>query len=127
MKISCRDIHKKAWLDGGPFVTKNPYPTSPMIPSIGDPYTYELIKIKCPNCNCEEGKKYAASDEVFCSECKSRISLDFIDKSFSSPLALKPSTLNAYPGSNTNNEAGGVQYHKEPYNPPSTWTGGLGK
>lgn len=122
MRISIRDKeYTKAYLGGGPYVNTVPYPTSPMIPALGDPYTYELIKIRCPECGPEKGKKYANSEEVICCGCNNRISLDFIDKSFS-PNALNPSTLNAYQGGNTNNEAGGVQYHQESPN-QDTWTG----
>jgi hypothetical protein len=119
MKISFRET--KAFLQGGPYISPIPYPTSPMIPSIGDPYTYELINIRCPECKSEKGKKYADTDTVTCCGCNSRISLDSLDKSYSD-MAITPQTLMDYMGGNTNNEQGGVFYHPESPN-QDTWTG----
>lgn len=139
MKISQRDnsnIPKVYAYVGNPYHENMPYPTNWLVPENSDPHKFAPFgdafqSRKCPECKVKllrekgDDRKMDVSNYT-CPECNSRYSIRQMMGREYGPLAMNPATLNWDSGSNTNNEAGGVFYHSEPYANQDTFSGNLG-
>jgi hypothetical protein len=119
---------REAYLQQDLFHETIPYPVNWLQPANSDPEKYDGVDAKdifCPKCNfklVKDGNKI-----LYCEKCNGRYSNPKMDKSYSQ-YATDSGLLSINQGSNVNNQAGGINYHNEPVNPPSScWTGNLGR
>jgi len=111
-----------------------PYPSNPTVPENGDPAKFAPLGgafNNCPECKVKllkqpgDDSKADVSNYV-CPSCDARFSHKSMGGRERSKMSMNPATLNWDSGSNTNNEAGGIFYHSEPYANQDTFSGNLG-
>lgn len=129
MIISARQINSYI---NNTYHEDNPFPSNTQIPENADPTKYDGLPNTefCPNCKkpvlIGNPKNKDNTNPNNCPHCNGRLSIGPRDKAWGN-IAQNPATLDVGMGSNTNNAAGGVEYHPGANSNQDTFSSNLGR